>query len=45
MKPEGLDADSTRVAELAHQDEDGLERVFNLNDFEPLARAAMERGT
>jgi 4-hydroxymandelate oxidase len=44
VKPEGLDADSTRVAELARDGGDELERVFNLNDFEPLARAAMERG-
>ena len=42
MKPEGLDADDTKLAALAAEPErDPLAEVFNLGDFEPLARAAM----
>jgi 4-hydroxymandelate oxidase len=40
VKPEGLDADDTRLARL---DDEGelLNNVFNLSDFEPLARRSM----
>jgi 4-hydroxymandelate oxidase len=41
VKPEGLDADDTKLAHLAEQRAEPLNDVFNLRDFEQLARRSM----
>jgi 4-hydroxymandelate oxidase len=41
VKPEGLDADDTKLARLAEQRAQPLNDVFNLRDFEELARRSM----
>jgi 4-hydroxymandelate oxidase len=41
VKPEGLDADSTKLADLVQERNGLLSEVFNLNDFESLARRSM----
>jgi 4-hydroxymandelate oxidase len=44
VKPEGLDADSTKVAALADEDRAAVDDVFNLGGFEELARRSMPAG-
>jgi 4-hydroxymandelate oxidase len=41
VKPEGLDAEDTKLARLAEELGEPLSEVFNLADFEPIARRSM----